>query len=275
MTHQGGDTGLDNFVNGLATLAPQDSRIVIDNFAHEASTNTVTTAVTGMTFTLLSTSAADVTTPVGISFNKGAAAKAVNDFVTAYNATVTSLKGLGSYDVNTKVAGALFGDATMRSFQAALRREIGVAVPGISGAFSTLAEIGVVGKVDGTLEVNATKLDSFMTSNFDQVGGLFANVASTAAPTEGVARRLDKLIEAYTKFDGLIDNRTKGLQTSIDDIADSREALNKRLGALETRLRAQFNAMDTLVAQLKNTSNFLTQQLATLNGSAIASQRSR
>lgn len=273
LTHQGGDAGLDTFVNGMTATAPQDSRIVIDGFAHESATNTVTTAVTGLTFNLLSTSATDVTTSVNITFNKSSATKAVNDFVTAYNKVVTSLKSVGSYDASTQTAGALFGDSTLRDFQAALRRELGVAVPGISSAFSTLAEVGIVSKVDGTLEVNSTKLDSFISSNFDQIGGLFANAASSGAPTEGVARRLDKLIDVYTKSNGLIDARTKGLQTSIDDIGDQREALEARLAALETRLRAQFNAMDTLVAQLKNTSNFLTQQIDTLNGSTIAAQR--
>ena len=33
----------------------------------------------------------------------------------------------------------------------------------------------------------------------------------------------------------------------------------------EQRLRAQFNAMDTLVAQLRSTGNFLTQQITSLN----------
>lgn len=270
VTGQGGDATLDTFLAGLTTTQPaQDSRIVIDGYAHEAPTNSVTTAVTGLTFNLVSASATDVTTPLSISLDKGAATKAVNDFVTAYNSLVTSLKGLNSYDATTKAAGPLLGDSTLRDFQGALRKELGVPVKGISSSFSTLSEIGIVSKVDGTLEVNATKLANALDTNFDQVGGLFANTSSGTAPVEGVARRLDTLLDTYTKSDGLIDARTKGLQTSIDQIADSRQALNTRLAALETRLRAQFNAMDSVVAQLKTTSNFLTQQLATLNGSAV------
>jgi flagellar hook-associated protein 2 len=40
--------------------------------------------------------------------------------------------------------------------------------------------------------------------------------------------------------------------------------LFERLGLLETRLLRQFNALDALVGQLTNVSNFLTQQLANL-----------
>ena len=68
------------------------------------------------------------------------------------------------------------------------------------------------------------------------------------------------MLGQYTTANGLIDARTKGLQSSISDIGDQRTQLQTRLDALQTRLQAQFNAMDTLVAQLRTTSTFLTQQ---------------
>jgi flagellar hook-associated protein 2 len=52
----------------------------------------------------------------------------------------------------------------------------------------------------------------------------------------------------------------------VDDIADQREALDRRLVSLESRLLAQFTAMDIIVSSLQNQSNFLTQQLANLPG---------
>ena len=77
--------------------------------------------------------------------------------------------------------------------------------------------------------------------------------------------RLAALVDGYTRTDGLIETRTKGLQSSIDEVTKSREALNARLVSVEQRLRAQFNAMDTLVAQLRSTGSFLTQQITSLN----------
>ncbi|MGH8313995.1 MAG: flagellar filament capping protein FliD, partial [Steroidobacterales bacterium] len=122
-------------------------------------------------------------------------------------------------------------------------------------AYTNLSQIGLSFALDGTLTVDATKLSTAMDGNFDAVGKLFAS-------TDGVAKRLDTLVAQYTSSGGLLDARTKGIQTSIDDIGDQRVVLQGRLDALQTRLRAQFNAMDTLVAQLKSTSNFLTQQLS-------------
>ena len=41
-----------------------------------------------------------------------------------------------------------------------------------------------------------------------------------------------------------------------------REALDRRMGSLEARLRAQYTAMDTFIAQLNATSQFLVQRLS-------------
>lgn len=265
----GGDAGLTSFVSTLTTAqAAANSRIVIDTYAYEGETNTVTSAVSGVTFSLVGTSATDVTTPVSVSYDKTAATKAVNDFVTAYNALVTGIKGLSSFDAKTKIGGALLGDSTLRDFRAALARERAVPVTGASTSFSTLAEIGITAKLDGTLEVNTARLDSFVATSFDDLGKLFAAPASTAVPAGGVAVRLASLIEGYLTTGGLIETRTKGLESSIDVITKSRQALNERLVSVEKRLRVQFNAMDTLVAQLRSTGSFLTQQITVLNNTS-------
>ncbi len=264
----GGDATLTTFVGGLGTAqAAANSRVMIDTYAYEGESNTITTAVNGLTFSLVGTSATDVTTPVTVSYDKAAATKAVNDFVTAYNALINGIKGLSSFDAKTKIGGALLGDSTLRDFRAALSRERAVAVTGASASFATLAEIGITAKLDGTLEVNSARLDSFVATNFDDIGKLFAAPAAGNVPAGGVAVRLNVLIEKYLETGGLVETRTKGLQSSIDVITKSREALNERLVSVERRLRTQFNAMDTLVAQLRSTGNFLTQQITALNNS--------
>ena len=80
--------------------------------------------------------------------------------------------------------------------------------------------------------------------------------------------RLDSLVNRFLASDGLIDAKTDGLNSSIADITEQRAALNERLANYEARLLSQFNAMDTLVAQLNTTSSFLTNQLSALSGLA-------
>lgn len=86
--------------------------------------------------------------------------------------------------------------------------------------------------------------------------------------TRGIADKLGTLLSGFLDENNIIDARVDGVQNRIDDINDQRERFALRMDALEQRLRAQFNAMDGLVAQLRGTSDFLSQQLANLNGLA-------
>ena len=85
--------------------------------------------------------------------------------------------------------------------------------------------------------------------------------------SRGVANQLNSLITTFLGTNGVFTSRTDGIESRIEDIKDQRDVLNRRMEALELRYRSQFNALDSLLAQLQTTSDFLTQQLASLPGS--------
>jgi len=72
------------------------------------------------------------------------------------------------------------------------------------------------------------------------------------------------VISEFLASDGLIQARENGLSASLQDISDSRVRLDERITALQDRLVRQFSALDALVAQLQQTSSFLTTQLASI-----------
>ena len=82
----------------------------------------------------------------------------------------------------------------------------------------------------------------------------------------GIADQLDGLISQFLKSDSLIDTRTDGLSSRIEQVNEKRTALDKKLDTLEARLYKQFNAMDSIVAQLQATGSYLEQQLDSLPG---------
>lgn len=82
--------------------------------------------------------------------------------------------------------------------------------------------------------------------------------------SQGIAYQVNLMIASFLESDGVLDSRTGSLQDRIDDIGDQREVLNRRMESFEARYRAQFNALDLLLSRLQGTSNFLTQQLASL-----------
>ena len=269
ITASGGDGGLDDLVfdpiNGttnLTELAPAaDSRILIDGLAAEGSSNTISGAIDGLDIDLLSVNTPGETTAVTVGFDPDGAREAVTQLVDSYNALVDAIGSLTAFDADTQVAGPLLGDASVRNVTFQLRRELNEPI-GIAGnPFSGLFEVGISTDLDGKLTIDEEALTAALDSSFDAVGELFSTEGS------GIALRLDAVLEPYLASEGILDNRTDGLNASIEDIADRREALNDRLVALEERLFRQFNALDGLLAQLRSTSEFLTRQLATLPGS--------
>ena len=134
-----------------------------------------------------------------------------------------------------------------------------IAVNDIDAPFSTLSEVGIEVQLDGKLEIDDEGLSAVLGDEFVKFGQLFSN-------TDGFAVRLFDLSDGFLKTDGIIEARTKGLTETIDGFGDDRAALNERLASLETRLLRQFNALDSLLAQLSSTSNFLAQQLNNLPG---------
>jgi flagellar hook-associated protein 2 len=95
-----------------------------------------------------------------------------------------------------------------------------------------------------------------------EVSGTTLGQRGSILLSRGVADRLDEILAGFVSSTGLLDTRTEGLQGRIDRIGEDREVLNRRMEALESRYRAQFNALDGLLAEIQSTGSFISEQLA-------------
>jgi flagellar hook-associated protein 2 len=243
-------------VNLDEPAAALNGQIKVDNQLISSQNDTFSEVIDGITINAVAVGAGE---SLSVAQDKKAVEAKVNAFIANYNGLTETINKLGAYDAGTETGGILLGDSTLRSVQDTIRREISASVSGLGGAFSTLAELGVTTDEDGKLSLDDKKFNAALDSNFDQVGELFAS-------TNGIANKLESLIDGYIGSNGLIGSRTEGIQHTIEDVADQRLRLNRRLESLESRLLKQFTAMDVLVNTLQNQSNFLTQQLDNLPG---------
>ena len=78
--------------------------------------------------------------------------------------------------------------------------------------------------------------------------------AAVFAGTTGLATRLDTIADASLSSASTISTRETALKTTLKTITTQRETLDERLEKVRSRLLDQFNAMDRLLSQLKNTS---------------------
>lgn len=275
VTQSGGDGGLAAIAydpgNAIANLtefqAAVDARVLVDGFAVESATNSIDAAISGVTIDLAATNEVGETTTVTVGYDRAGAKDTVNRFVESYNALIATVDKLASTNLESGERGPLFGDAGLRNVVFQLRRELNSPVNGLDGPFSLLQQIGIGTTLDGELELDSTKLDAAFDGAFDAVGQLFATA------DVGLAARLDALLAPYLESDGVLDGRTSSLQSSVASIGDRREALAIRLAAVEERLLRQFNALDSLLAQLQSTSSFLDQQLRSLPGFTFNNNR--
>ena len=232
----------------------QDAIIYVDGQIVTRGSNNFDDVIAGVDFTL-KTANPGTTETLTIELDTDSVKAKVASFVSAYNSLADTMSSLSSFNSETGVAGILLGDSVLRSVQSQIRQTMTNSISGLE--FSTLAEIGVTTDDDGHLSIDSDALDKVITTDFTAVSQLFSS-------EDGLASSLNTLLDRYVSSDGLLSSRTDGLKTRIESISDDRERLGQRLVALESRYRAQFTAMDIIVAQLQSTSSFLTAQLANL-----------
>jgi flagellar hook-associated protein 2 len=140
----------------------------------------------------------------------------------------------------------------------------------LGGAPVTTAGLDVEGTINGMAASGSgqtlTDLGSGPSSGLEiEVTGGALGARGTVYFSRGYADTLDKLVESFIATDGAISARTNGIDASIETIEDRRLDMERRLQDVETRIRAQFTALDTLLGRMSTTSQFLTQQLAKLD----------
>ena len=240
--------------------AAADSIIAIDGVAGiHRNSNTIDDVVSGLTITLESAPAVpDNEAALTVSRNTSAIVSKINSFVSAYNNVLDFFDASQSYSQDTETAGVLVGDATTNSIRNSLRTMITNTVPGVE-SFERLTDLGITLNSEGRLEVDSSTINSALDDDFDDVVEFFTQATEGS---EGFAvRMVDTLDVMLDSTGGTLDARTDGIQNSIDDIQDQVERIEMRNLAWETRTRAQFNALELLLAGYQNTGNYLSQQI--------------
>lgn len=259
-------TGLNDMFGGvnLTELNPATNAVIyVDNQKVTSQSNKVETAISGVSLTLTD---ADVskTSILKIEQDTDAVKENVNGFVTAYNALVSSIDKLSSYDADSKKAAALQGDSMIRSLESQLRNMASGRVVTSNGSVG-LYDVGI--KIDryGKMSVDDTKLDSVLKDDMESVEALFAS------PTTGLANRFTELTKEYAKVGGLIDTRKNAYTKDQQRLTEQREAFARKMSLLQARLTKQFNAMDLVVGQLNQQSAGLADRLNSLPGAVSRS----
>jgi flagellar hook-associated protein 2 len=264
VTEAGGDGGLASLVydpanaitNLVDTQDAANANFSINGFAGTSASNLVSNAITGVTINLLAPTAAAippspaVTTTLTVTPDTSAAQTAIDKFVTALNGVLGSIQTLTGFDPSTDTAGPLNGNATLEAFQNQLQKILGQVTQGGSGALKTLTDLGIRANADGSYSVDDTKVGNALSAGLSSVGSLLGG-------PNGIITQVGSLIDGYTKPGGLLATINSGLQSSLGNVSHQQASLAAQLATYSATLTAEFNAMDSAVALLKQTQTFL------------------
>lgn len=239
--------------NLVETRAAQDAEAVINGLTVTSSSNTLDDAVEGLSIELQNTS----TGPVNVSVreDQGELRQALQAFVEQYNALVGQTRELTSYNAEEDEASVLTGDSTVRGIRSRLGDALMQPAQVPDANAQTLSELGIVSNRDGTLNFDTSRFNQAMDNNsFDSIAEVVREVGG----------RMEGVTNTLVGADGLIGARTDGLRNDLERIGQQRERLDIRLERMEERLIGQFSRMDSAVAQMQSTGDFLTGQLANM-----------
>jgi flagellar hook-associated protein 2 len=191
------------------------------------------------------------------------AVKNVSDFVTAYNTLNTTLRGLTKYDAATKTAGLFQGDSSITGLQNILSNMLGSSSLGATS--QRLSDVGIQRQQDGSLTIDTAKL-STAANNGTTLQQLFTNDNSNPL-TNGFALKFRDFGQGVLASGGSVVNKAAALQKALDSNTTAQTKLNDQATLYETRLRAQYSALDVQMAQLNSLNSYVTQQVTLWNKS--------
>jgi flagellar hook-associated protein 2 len=252
-------TSSQGYTFGLSTPAntiqkSQDAALTVGNMPVTSASNQVTDAIPGVTLALTQPTKTPAT--IAIASDPTAIQTKVQAFVTAYNAVVSNGHSVAGFGTQKASNTLLQGDHAVRSALDQLGSLMGQAVPGTSGAYTTLDNVGVALNADGTLTLNSAKLGTALSKDPTSVERLFVTDASNGS--QGIMGTFGSTVDTLTKGTGsMIQSELDGFSARMKQMSTQMAAMQVRTAAYQTLLQKQFTQMNTTLAQYKQIASSL------------------
>jgi len=163
-----------------------DANFTVNGISLTRSTNTVTDAVAGMTFSLKQGGQSGTTT-LTIGQDVAGTTAALQDYITKYNQLVTDYHTASTATKNADGSLALAplsGDQTTRALMSNIQATLEGASAGLSSSatYKSLASVGVTNQSNGTLYLNTYTFQNAMNTDPASVQSLFTFSGSSTSP---------------------------------------------------------------------------------------------
>jgi flagellar hook-associated protein 2 len=227
-----------------------DAKVKVDGITYVRTSNALTDVVPGLTINLkgLTTSAASV----NLTRDNTPVKDKINALVTSYNDAISIFKEVSDPKSTLPTYGAtLVGDSTLRTIKQQLRGMFtgSSSTPGTS--VSALWQLGISLDQSGVMSVDATKLDTALTNNYDDVVKTFTGnkngISALSTENAGIAGDAFKKLTKMLGNTGALLTQSESANTQNTKYKDDLTKLQIRLDAILKRYQTQFSRMDNIV----------------------------
>jgi flagellar hook-associated protein 2 len=250
--------------------AGQNAQYTVNGVAGTSASNTVTTAIPGVTLSLngLTTSSGTVTVNVAApATNTQGIQTALQQFIKDYNAAITQIQTqLAQKPSSTDpTQGTLYGDPGLNDLLSHMRTAMYTPGSGLPTSMSSLLNIGVStgassgqgpsqSTLAGDLTLNVTTLTAALQSNSSGVHQVLSSWANS----------FSSLVNAQAGPGGAMFTRMQDDNTQVSNLATQISNLNAVNAQKEKALVKQFSAMEAALSQSQSVSVWLTSQINAL-----------
>ena len=248
----------------------QDAIVNYDGLTITRGSNQIADVISGATISLNATTSESIR--LTITSDTGTLKTSLRSVVTAYNELQSLIKNLGTESSASTDAmnGALANESGMlNQLKSTIRSAIFADSGTKAGNINALRDIGISLSQTGNMTFNETSFTSAAASDYtDIVTMLTANTTDQnlfSTTEKGLSQDIATVLDDLTASTGLVAVRAKGADTIVLSHKAELETLEVRMEAVYQRYLKQFAAMETIMASMDTTKDYLTGQLETLS----------
>jgi flagellar hook-associated protein 2 len=248
----------------------QDAIVNYDGLTITRGSNQIADVISGATISLNATTSESIR--LTITSDTGTLKTSLRSVVTAYNELQSLIKNLGteSSASTDDMNGALANESGMlNQLKSTIRSAIFADSGTKAGNITALRDIGISLSQTGNMTFNETSFTSAAASDYtDIVTMLTANTTNQnlfSTTEKGLSQDIATVLDDLTASTGLVAVRAKGADTIVLSHKAELETLEARMEAVYQRYLKQFAAMETIMASMDTTKDYLTGQLETLS----------
>lgn len=229
-----------------------DASLLIDSIPVVSASNTVTSAIEGLTLNLQDADPNAAIT-VSVATDDEAILEKIQTMVDAYNDLFSYIESQSSE------SGTLRGNSTLRTISTRLKTLFTLPLTGGEGSLTMLAQVGLSQDRYGTLTFDQAKFSEALSVNFADVRDLFVERGTNLGKAYLVRTSIDNLTDPV---DGLFKISREVLSDRMEDIDDTIIRYERSVDTYEVYLQRKFTAMESMVSALQAQGSYLASALS-------------